>query len=113
MPAGYTELFMEQGATYTTSLNLDDVSGTAFNLTEYSPTAQMRKSYYSANATATFVCDTGVDATLGIVNLSLDASNTANIKAGRYVYDVILTKNDTRIRVLEGIVNVTPQVTQT
>jgi len=112
MPAGYTELFMEQGASYTTSITLDDVSGSPFDLSAYTPTAQMRKSYYSANATATFSCSTGSDATLGILNMDLDAANTANIKAGRYVYDVVLTQGDTRIRVLEGIVNVTPQVTQ-
>ena len=71
----------------------------------------MRNSYYSSNAAATFVVTTGgVD---GIVTLSLEAATTANIYPGRYLYDVVVTSGSTRARVLEGIVNVTPQVTKT
>jgi hypothetical protein len=44
--------------------------------------------------------------------MSLNSANTANIYPGRYVYDVYITSNVGRIRVLEGIVNVSPQVTK-
>jgi hypothetical protein len=113
MPAGYSELFLEQGATFNTSITLDDVSGQSFNLVNYTATSQMRKSYYSSNAAATFSVSTGDDPALGIITISLDSANTANVYPGRYVYDVYVTSGAARVRVLEGIINVTPQVTKT
>ena len=114
MPAGYSELFLEQGATFHTSITLDDVSGEAFNLSSYTASSQMRKSYYSSNAAATFSVSTGDNPSLGVITMSLDAANTANIYPGRYVYDVYLTNDlNSRVRVLEGIINVTPQATKT
>lgn len=113
MPAGYSELFLEQGADFNASITLDDVGGVAFNLVNYSASSQMRKSYYSSNAAATFSVSTGNDPKLGVITLSLSAANTANIYAGRYVYDVYVAKANNRIRVLEGIINVSPQVTKT
>jgi len=111
MPAGYSELFLEQGATFSASITLDDVGGAAFNLASYIATSQMRKSYYSSNAAATFSVSTG-DPAQGTITLSLDSANTANIIPGRYVYDVYISDNNSRIRVLEGIVNVSPQATK-
>ena len=113
MPAGYSELFLEQGASFNTSITLDDVSGVAFNLVNYTATSQMRKSYYSSNAAATFSVSTGEEPALGIITMSLDSANTANVYPGRYVYDVYVTSGTARVRVLEGIINVTPQVTKT
>lgn len=112
MPAGYSELFLEQGANFNTSITLDDVSGVAFNLVNYTATSQMRKSYYSSNAAATFTVSTGPTPSLGIITISLDSANTANIYPGRYVYDVYISQANNRTRVLEGIVNVSPQATK-
>lgn len=111
MPAGYSELFLEQGATFNTSIALDDIGGVAFNLSTYTASSQMRKSYYSSTAAATFTVSTG-NPSQGIITLSLDSANTANIIPGRYVYDVYISDANTRVRVLEGIVNVSPQVTK-
>lgn len=113
MPAGYTELFLEQGADFSMSIVLDDVAGQAFNLVNFSASSQMRKSYYSTNAAATFTVSTGNSPQDGVIVLSLDSANTANIYPGRYVYDVYVSQANTRYRVLEGIVSVTPQVTKT
>jgi hypothetical protein len=112
MPAGYSELFMEQGSDFNVSIELDDVSGAAFNLATFTASSQMRKSYFSSNAAATFSVSTGNEVS-GTITLSLPAANTANIAYGRYVYDVYVTNNFNRIRVLEGIINVSPQVTKT
>lgn len=113
MPAGYTELFLEQGADFNMSITLDDVSGENFNLVNYTASSQMRKSYYSSNSTATFTVSTGDNPSQGIITISLNSANTANIYPGRYVYDVYVTSAGSRVRVLEGIVSVTPQVTKT
>jgi hypothetical protein len=113
MPAGYSELFLEQGATFNTTITLDDVSGAPMNLVGYTAASQMRKSYYSSNASATFSITTG-DAN-GTITMNMTSANTANIYPGRYVYDVYITSvgANNRVRVLEGIVNVLPQVTKT
>lgn len=113
MAAGYTELFLEQGSTFNTIITLDGNDGESFNLIGYTATSQMRKSFYSSNAAATFTVTTG-DGVNGSIVMSLEAANTANIAAGRYVYDVYVTSGSGyRSRVLEGIVNVSPQVTKT
>lgn len=113
MAAGYTELFLEQGSTFNTVITLDGTDGESFNLIGYTAASQMRKSFYSSNAAATFTVSTG-NGTDGSIVMSLAANTTANIAAGRYVYDVYVTsESGYRSRVLEGIVNVSPQVTKT
>jgi hypothetical protein len=112
MPAGYSELFLEQGADFNTTITLDDVSGAPMNLVGYTAASQMRKSYYSSNASASFLITTG--GVGGTITMNMTSANTANIYPGRYVYDVYITSNaNNRVRVLEGIVNVLPQVTKT
>ena len=113
MPAGYSELFLEQGADFNTTITLDDVSGAPMNLVGYMAASQMRKSYYSSNSSATFSIITG--GANGTITMNMTSANTANIYAGRYVYDVYITSSggSNRVRVLEGIVNVLPQVTKT
>lgn len=111
MAAGYQELFIEQGSDFATSITLDDVDGTPFDLTDYTSKSQIRKSYYSANATAEFIISI-TNPTTGIIGLNLESANTANMAPGRYVYDVVIKNNqNVKTRVLEGIVNVLPQVT--
>ena len=111
MAAGYQELFLEQGSDFSTSITLTDVNGDPYDLTDYTAKSQVKKSYYSSNTTANFVI-TISDPTSGVVGISLDSANTANIAAGRYVYDVLIKNSSNNItRVLEGIVNVLPQVT--
>lgn len=114
MSAGYQELFLEQGATFNTLISLDDVYGQSYNLQNYSASSQMRKSYYSSNATAVF--STTVNGVNGEILISLNANQTANIAPGRYVYDILIynpsNAANTTIRVLEGIINVTPRVTR-
>lgn len=114
MSAGYQELFLEQGTTFNTLISLDDVYGQSYNLQNYSASSQMRKSYYSSNATAVF--STTVNGLNGEILISLNANQTANIAPGRYVYDILIYNSsdaaNTTVRVLEGIINVTPRVTR-
>lgn len=111
MAAGYQELFLEQGTDFTTTLTLDDVNGVPFDLSNYVGKSLIKKSYYSTAATAEFSVSI-LDPEAGTINLTLDSPTTANIAAGRYVYDVMIKNSSNNItRVLEGIVNVLPQVT--
>lgn len=111
MAAGYQELFLEQGTDFSTTITLDDVAGVPYNLTNIQAKSQIKKSYYSTSATATFTITIN-DPSNGVILLQLPNTTTANIAAGRYVYDVIIKDSaNTVTRVLEGIVNVIPQVT--
>ena len=107
----YVELYMDQGTTFNNIINItDDITNSAVNISGYSITSQMRKSYYSANASANITC-TITDASTGEVTLSVPANVTANLRPGRYVFDVksVDSANITS-RILQGIISVTPQV---
>jgi hypothetical protein len=112
MPAAYTNLYIDQGTTFSTTITLDDVYGNTYNLANYSANSQIRKSYYSSNTTASFT--TSINVSSGSLTLYLDAATTANIASGRYVYDTILVDNahNTKLKILEGIVDVSPSVTR-
>ena len=102
-------LVIDQGSTYSTVLTLTDEYGDSLLLNGMVANSQMRKSYTSSNAT-TF--STSIDTQTGTITLSLSAAQTGALVAGRYVYDVVIKNNsDVRTRVLEGIVNILPQVT--
>ena len=111
--AAYVELYMDQGASFTNTLTItDDVTNAPVNISGYTLTSQMRRSYYSANATANITC-TIVSANTGNVQMSMTPANTALIKAGRYLFDVETTDtNNYVVRILEGIINVTPGITR-
>jgi hypothetical protein len=111
--ASYVELYMDQGTTFNNIIHLtDDITNANANITGYTFRSQMRRSYYSANATANITV-TIQNADNGDIRMSLDANTTANIKAGRYLFDVeqIDTSNAVS-RILEGIITVTPEVTR-
>jgi hypothetical protein len=111
--ASFVELYLDAGTTFNNVINLtDDVTNTQINIAGYTITSQLRRSYYSANASANLVC-TITDAANGGVTLSLSAANTANLKPGRYLFDVKTTDSyNITNRILEGIITVTPQITK-
>lgn len=111
--ASYVELFIDQGTTFRNTINLtDDNSNIPINVYGYSVSSQIRRSYYSSNITANITCVTS-NISNGEITMSMTAANTANIKAGRYVFDVKTTDPSNVVtRVLEGIITVTPSCTR-
>lgn len=104
-----SNLLIDQGTTFSSIINLTDEEGNPINLSNYTGAAQMRKHYSSSNSVS-FAVELTAN---GRVTLSLSANQTANIVAGRYVYDVEVTDNlGTISRIVEGIVTVTPNVTR-
>jgi hypothetical protein len=109
--AAYTELYIEQYATFSTTVNVLDFQGDALNLDGYLASSQIRKSYYSSTANNFTATVTGI--ANGEITLSMTAANTANLSSGRYLYDLVITSPaSVKTRVVEGIVNVLPGVTQ-
>ena len=109
--AAYSELTLEQYATFNTTVNVQDIQGDALNLTNYTTAAQLRKSYYSSNAVSFNVFVSNIST--GEITMIMDSANTANLSPGRYVYDLTITSpTNVKTRVVEGIVNVLPGVTR-
>lgn len=112
MGAAYTDLYIDQGADFETTLDLVADDGTPINLSGYSFISQIRKSYYSANATAN-IAVVVTDSANGNTKLTLDSANTANIFPGRYVYDVLMKDvANTTSKIVEGIITVNPGVSR-
>ena len=107
----FSEIVIEQGATFNTTINVEDTAGAAINLYGYTANSMMRKSYYSSSATT--ITSTVTGTANGEVTLRVTAANTAALTPGRYVYDVIITSPTSIVtRVVEGIVTVLPSVTR-
>lgn len=93
-------------------MNVRDTAGLAVNLASYTANSSMRKSFYSS--TANNFTATVTDNAAGEITLTMTAAETANLKPGRYVYDLLITDDSgTKSRIIEGIVSVTPGTTQT
>jgi hypothetical protein len=103
-------LDIDQGSTFQTTINVTDDNDDIVNLTGYTGIAQMRKHYTS---TTSYSFTVSISPSIGTVTLAMTANATANVTAGRYVYDCELTDTNGAVtRLIEGIVTVTPQVTR-
>jgi hypothetical protein len=112
MPAAYSDLYLDQGSTFSTQTTLTDLYGNTYDLTYFTVSAQAKKSYYSSNVIINFVT-TVVDANNGVIQLNLDAANSALVPAGKLVYDVLIknTSSNAITRIVEGQIFVSPGVT--
>ena len=107
-----SNLSIDQGADYSAEVVVEDAAGNVANLTGYTVAGQIRKSYTSS--TSINFGATVSNAAAGEITITLANSVTNGMKAGRYVYDVEITKTSSgeKTRVIEGQVTVTPGVTQ-
>ena len=109
--ASISNRFIDQGATFTTTVTVTDSNGDAVNLSGYSVAAQIRKTFLSSSATA-FTASIS-NASSGEITISLTDTQTTALEAGRFVYDVLITASGgTKTRVVEGQVTVNPSVTR-
>lgn len=111
--AAISNLYVDQGSDYDTIITVQSGSGAPLNLSGYTVKSQMRKSYSSSqhfDFTATVY-----NASAGQIRLSLPAADSEEIPAGRWLYDVEISNPSAGIskkRVVEGIVTISPQITQ-
>lgn len=104
-------LYIDQGTDYTITVDVTDSAGDILDLTGYTATAQIRKTYTSSSLSATFF--TSISAAAGQVTISLTDTQTSALEAGRYVYDLnIESAGGVKTRVIEGQAVVTPGVTR-
>lgn len=107
--ASINNIVIDQGTTFTLSVELANDDGTPKDLTTYTVNSQLRKSYYTNTFTAFTTSKINLT---GEITISLSAAETSALKAGRYVYDIEIEDPSETVRVIEGIVTVTPEVTR-
>jgi len=111
MAAGKYNFTLEQGATFSREITVQD-SGSAMNLTGYTPRMQMRSTHDSSTIALTFTA-TVSNASQGKISLSATDTLTSAVEEGIYVYDLeIESSGGTVTRLMEGNVTVTPEVTR-
>ena len=112
--AEYVELYIDQGSDFSTSINLnDDNTNIPQNVANYVISSSLRRSLLSPNATANLTCSV-YDGPDGELLLTMTAGETANLRAGHYLFDVKVTDIAFNVtsRLIEGIIIVTPGVTR-
>jgi hypothetical protein len=115
--AQYEEFTIDQGSDVAIEIHCVDKNGAAKNLSNYTATAKLKKTYTSSDSDTTTFASLISDSTGGIVTISLTNTQTDALSKGRYVYDVELAFQDSAAntiveRILEGRIQVTPSVTK-
>ncbi len=115
--AQYEDIMIDQGTDVAIELNLVDKNGANKNLAGYSVAAKMKRTYNSDSADTTDFATVITDEDQGELTLSLTNIQTDALKAGRYVYDVEISYQDSDSntiieRILEGNIHVSPSVTR-
>jgi hypothetical protein len=116
--AKYEELFFDQGSDVAVEIHVTDENNAAKDLSNYSVAAKMKKTYNTSDSDATsFNAIVSQPAEDGIITLTLTNQQTDALKAGRYVYDVEISFEDSDgatviERILEGKIEVSPSVTR-
>lgn len=109
----YLDIFIEQNSSFTNTITLLDNNNNPINLTNYIISSQLKPSYIAnSNTSVTFSSNVSNNIN-GVITLSLPWSATSNLKATRWVYDVLLfnvTSNNIT-RILEGTAYVSAGVT--
>ena len=109
--AAITNFYIDTGSNFGAVITVKGSDGLPLNLDGFTVQSYIRKSYASkahVNFNATIYSITG-----GQIRLSLNNTDTDAIKPGRYMYDVeIQSPIGERLRVSEGIIIFTPQITK-
>lgn len=102
----------EQGTTWTLYIHLTDEDQNNIDLTNYKVRSHIRKKYDDPTPTAVFECSI-IQPTEGKIQLYLPPSVTKTIQKGTYYMDVeIESPEGIVLRILEGTLTISPEVTK-
>ena len=105
---GYNRI--EQGATLSFTVTVTTSAGAVYPLTGATAAAKLRETTSSTTSYA-FTC--AVAESTGVITVSMTAAETAAIAITTGVWDLELTEGATVTRLLEGEVEISPEVTKT
>ncbi len=101
---------LDQGTDFLASIQLKNRENLPYNLTGHTLRSQLRKTYSTESYIEFSTTHTNAD---GIIFLALNHIQTDTLEPGKYAFDVELTTPDNIVvRILEGIVTVTPSITR-
>jgi hypothetical protein len=112
-------LTCEQATTFNFQFSISNNSSTGsvpWNLTGYTGTMTVRPFAGASTTTVVATTENGMmvlGGATGQVTVTIDATTTGDIAAGRYQYDLVLNSGGTITRILEGKFVVTAAVTTT
>ena len=85
-------------------------TNTAINISSYSFSSKLRKSYVAQNYTELTITKT--DSANGAISIELGATETANLAYGKYVFDVLGTSNNYTTQYFSGLIVINPGVSK-
>lgn len=106
------DLMIPQGVDFSYVVTILDKDGDALDLSDIaSVSSAMRYSYYTSNGT-----DLEIDiisAAAGQISIGISAATSNAISPKKYVFDVLgtQTSNGNKVRLLQGLIDLTPKVT--
>ena len=107
------DIVLHTGTDFSVTFVLEDSATNSLkDLSSYDGCAQIRK-YETSNKTKDFSVDFAADRTTGRVIVSMGSTDTSELKAGKYFYDVVLQDPEgLKERVVEGTVLVKKSITR-
>jgi len=115
MAATTYDILIEQGATFSQVITYKD-NGVAVNLTGYTARMQVRSTLESATTVVELTTANGriaLGGAAGTITLTISATDTAGLTAGRGVYDLELVSGSGIVtRLLQGVATISRNVTR-
>lgn len=109
MPARLT-LYIDQGTDFGITINLDETDGTPLATANVEFFSSARKVFSSESQFSFDVIQANGD---GSMSIGLSSDVSANIKPGKYEYDVLMrAENNAVFKLIEGLVFVLPTMTR-
>ena len=87
----YSNLIIDQGSAFSSTITVTDNDGNVVNLTSYTYAGKIKKSYDSSTAVS-FATPT-TPGTNGQIQITLTDTQSKAMEPGRYVYDVEITSS--------------------
>jgi hypothetical protein len=112
--AGKYNITIDQGSTFNFQFTVK-TSGTPWNLTSYTARMQIRSSVEAKTALLSLTNGSGITlgGALGTVAVTISATQTAALLAGKHVWDIELVSAGGEVsRILEGKATVKAEVTR-
>lgn len=106
---------LDQGSTFSLSCTYKDSNGNPVNLTGYSARSQARETIEASTTLWNLVSPTNITlgGATGEITLTIPAATTANYTPGKtYYYDLELVTGATVIRLIQGQIYVSAEVTR-
>ena len=115
MAATTYDITIEQGATFSQLITYKE-SGVAINLTGYTARMQVRSTLESATSVVELTTANSriaLGGAAGTITLTISATDTASLTAGRGVYDLELVSGSGIVtRLLQGVATISRNVTR-